>query len=330
MRTAHLGVLAGLAAAVLAGAARAAPEPPKLGFPLACQIGRTCEIQHYVDRDPGPGVRDYRCGRRTYQGHSGVDIRILDMAAEHAGVAVLAAAPGRVTRLRDGVQDISIRAPGAPPLNGQDCGNGVVIDHGGGWETQYCHMARGSLIVKAGDLVAAGQPIGKVGLSGNTEFAHMHLTVRHAGQVIDPFAPDMSQPMACAAQTPLWTAQARQQMAYKAGAILNVGFAGGPVTQDAVEAGGIPPVNANSPWIVPYARAIELEAGDVIEIALTGPGGLTLSAKTPPLDHDKAQFTDFIGKRRPPAGWPAGVYTAVVRVHRAGAVAIERRFETRL
>ena len=102
-------------AAVLAPTARPAPGgAPVLAFPLACEPGRTCEVQHYVDRDPGPGTRDYRCGPQTYEKHNGIDIRLLDMAAARRGVAVLAAAAGKVTRLRDGVADISIRAPGAP------------------------------------------------------------------------------------------------------------------------------------------------------------------------------------------------------------------------
>src|SRR5689334_2100587 len=128
----------------LAPAAATQTAPPSLSFPLACTLGKTCEIQHYVDRDPGPGTRDYRCGPQTYEGHSGIDIRLMDMAAQRRGVSVLAAAPGRVVRLRDGVVERVIGQPGAADVNSQECGNGVVIDHGGGWETQYCHMAKDS------------------------------------------------------------------------------------------------------------------------------------------------------------------------------------------
>lgn len=328
MRALILGTLA-LAASL--GVARAAPGAPVLAFPLACVIGKTCEIQHYVDRDPGPGVRDYRCGRRTYEAHNGIDIRVHDMVAQRAGVDVLAAAPGRVVRLRDGVQDISIRAPGAPSVAGQQCGNGVVIDHGDGWETQYCHVARGSVRVKVGDTVAAGTPLARVGLSGDTEFPHMHFTVRQAGKIIDPFGPDMSRPAACAAQTAMWTPAASHQMAYKAGAILNAGFAGAAVSMDSVEAGGVMAPTSASPYLVAYARTIELEAGDRIEIALNGPGGVALAnATTPPLDHDKAQHINFVGKKRPPTGWPKGVYVAEIRVHRAGAVALTRRIQMAL
>ena len=325
-------LLAALTLAATLGIGRAADAaPPALAFPLACKIGKTCEVQHYVDRDPGPGVRDYKCGRRTYEAHNGIDIRLLDMAAQRAGVAVLAAAPGRVARLRDGVQDISIRAPGAPSVVGQQCGNGVVIEHGDGWETQYCHVARGSVRVKVGDVVAAGTPLASVGLSGDTEFPHLHFTVRHAGAIVDPFAPDMTKPAACAAQTTLWSAPALREMPYKAGAILNAGFAGGPVTMEAVEAGGVAAPGPGSPYVVAYVRAIELEAGDRVEIVLTGPGGAELaSATAPALDHDKAQYINLVGKKRPATGWPSGSYVARIRVHRGAAIALDRRIEITL
>lgn len=331
MRPAPLALFGLTVALAPLAALRAAPEGPKFVLPLACQIGRTCEVQHYVDRDPGPGALDYRCGHRTYQGHNGVDIRLLDMAAERAGVDVLAAAPGRVSRLRDGVQDISVRAAGAPSAAGQECGNGVVVDHGDGWETQYCHLARGSVRVKVGDTVAAGQPLAHVGLSGDTEFPHLHFTVRHAGQVVDPFAPDMTNPTACRAQAAtLWTAPALGQLGYKAGAVLNVGFAPGPVTMANVEAGGIPGPKATTP-LVAYARLIGLEAGDVVELRLLGPDGAVLAATAqPPLDHDKAQWLSQVGRKRPAAGWTHGVYVGELVVRRAGAAAISRRWQTTL
>jgi hypothetical protein len=328
VRLALLGLVVGCAPAPTS---RAAPEGLKLAFPLACEIGRTCEVQHYVDRDPGPAVKDYRCGRRTYEKHSGVDIRLLDMAAQGRGVDVLAAAPGRVARLRDGVVDISIRAPGAPPVEGQECGNGVVLDHGDGWETQYCHLAQGSIRVKVGDTVAAGTPIARVGLSGNTEFAHLHLTVRKAGQLVDPFAPDMSQPASCTAQTPMWDAAALRQMTYKEGAVLNAGFAAGPVSMADVEAGGVAAPTTQAPYLVAYVRAIELERDDLVELTLKAPDGSTLATSAQkPLDNDKAQHIVYVGKKRPPAGWPTGVYTAEYQVRRGGKVVVERRFPTRL
>jgi hypothetical protein len=331
MHPATLALLAGIAAAPLAAAgADPSPVAPKLAFPLACVIGRDCEIQHYVDRDPGPTSLDYRCGHRTYADHDGIDFRLSDMQLQRAGVNVLAAAAGRVVAIRDDVPDISIRAPGAPSVAGHECGNRVAIGLGGGWSTDYCHLARGSLKVKVGDTVAVGQPLARVGLSGDTEFPHLHFSVRRGASVVDPFAPDMANPASCQAQTPLWTPEAQRGLAYKPGAVLNVGFAGGSVSMDAVEAGALPPASATAP-LEAYARVIGLAAGDSVELTLTGPGGRAIAqGASQPMVRDRDQQLIYTGAAAPAGGWPHGLYSAEVRVRRAGAVAISRRFQTSL
>lgn len=303
------------------------PGAPQLVLPVDCRIGSSCEVQNYVDRDPGPGVRDVACLTRSYQDHNGVDFRIPDMAAQKMGVEVLAAAAGRVARLRDGVDDVSVRVRGVENLQGQDCGNGVVIDHGDGWETQYCHLARGSIVVDQGAQVSAGQPIARIGLSGRTEYPHLHFTVRKDGEVIDPFAPD-SASTACGSAGSLWTAETERVLAYQRGVVLNAGFAAGPVAMEAVEAGGLAPPDADAPALVAYARAVGLEAGDVQELVLLDPAGAVLARnRLAPLERPQAQHLVFTGKRAPAGGWPPGAYTGVYRVLRDGRVALERRFQ---
>lgn len=306
-----------------------APSGLRLAFPVACEIGETCEVQNFVDRDPGPGAKDYRCGSQTYQDHGGVDIRLPDMAAQAAGVSVLAAAPGRVTRLRDGVPDISVKSPNAPPLAGQECGNGVVIDHGDGWETQYCHLAQGSVMVGQGEQVTTGQPIARIGLSGNTEYPHLHLTVRKAGVMVDPFAPDMAAGT-CAvggAGDGLWSPQAAKAMTYRPGVVLNAGFAAAPVTMEAIEAGQIAPPTAQSPMLIAYVRAINLQAGDIQKLVIKTPSGAVLTeAVQPPLNRAKAQYMVFSGKRASEGEWKPGMYSAIYSVERGGKAVITQTF----
>lgn len=66
-------------------------------------------------------------------------------------------------------------------------GNYVMINHGNGEHSLYAHMQPGSVRVRAGEKVAAGAQLGKLGSSGNSTEPHLHF------QVCD--APD---PMACA------------------------------------------------------------------------------------------------------------------------------------
>jgi len=146
MRTGALWPIA-LMLGVLFAQPTLAEDRPQLSLPIACEPHKTCFIQNYVDLDPGPGVRDYSCGRATYDKHSGVDFRILSAEAAKSQVPVLAAADGTVKNTRDGVEDIFFKKAKPEEVAGRECGNGVIIDHGGGWETQYCHLKRGSVRV---------------------------------------------------------------------------------------------------------------------------------------------------------------------------------------
>jgi murein DD-endopeptidase MepM/ murein hydrolase activator NlpD len=53
------------------------------------------------------------------------------------GVEVRAAASGVVRATRDGMLDVNLREIGPETIRGREGGNGVVIDHDGGWTTQY-------------------------------------------------------------------------------------------------------------------------------------------------------------------------------------------------
>lgn len=64
--------------------------------PIDCDIVSDCHIQQYVDRDPGPGWRDFTCGGLAYDGHKGTDFALPSLARMTEGVDVLAAAPGTV------------------------------------------------------------------------------------------------------------------------------------------------------------------------------------------------------------------------------------------
>ena len=343
MRRRLIAAAAALAALPLLAAAAPAPSPspsqgqsqgaPTLDFPLACELGRTCFVQRYLDRDPGPGAFDYTCGSDTQNDHNGTDIRLRDYADMRRGVDVLAMAPGRVARLRDGEPDVSVRTRGLQNLDGKNCGNAVVIAHGDGWESQYCHMAKGSIRVKAGETVRAGEPIGRVGLSGETEFPHLHISLSHAGQPVDPFAPGPGAPAAtgvkrCSSGASLW----RHTPPYLTRVVVNAGFADRALDMAAIEAGDIAPPTASAPILAAYARLIDLKAGDRLSLTLIGPNGQVLApAVQPPLAQPEQLRFILAGKRRPPGGWPPGVYRAVLKVEpAAGGPPTTRAWEVTL
>lgn len=304
-------------------------DVPELVLPIACKLGSSCAVQNYVDADPSPAARDYHCGGRTYDKHSGTDIRLQSMAQQRRGVAVLAAAAGTVLRVRDGVPDVSVKDAGQQAVDKIQCGNGLVIAHAGGLETQYCHMAKGSIAVRPAQQVAAGAPIGRVGLSGNTEYPHLHITVRKDGATVDPFALG-AKPGECDGGRNIWASSSGLRQGYQAGQTLNTGFATGPVSMAAVQESGAdqqPRPSRDAPALVAFVQSIGLHGGDLQRLTVTAPDGSTLADnRAAPLDRDKAQYILFAGKKRPGAAWPAGRYAARYQVLRAGKAFIDERF----
>ena len=294
-----------------------------LGLPIDCTLGETCYIQQYMDRDPGPDARDYICGGLVYDGHKGTDFALPTHKAMENGVNVIASAPGTVTGLRDGVTDRVYSEVNANAVAGRECGNGVVLRHENGYETQYCHMKSGSVTVTQGQVVERGQVLGQVGMSGKAEFPHVHLSVRRNSREIDPFDPDMTEACGNGGRT-LW------QVAppYQAGGLIYIGFAAGVPPYEAVQRG-----NAAHERIAPNARGLVLfgfayggVTGDVMELRITGPGGEVIDHRET-LDRAQAQFYRAAGKRLTAERWPAGAYSGTVTLIRRGKQVDSRSIE---
>ncbi len=87
------------------------------------------------------------------------------------GQPVVAPAAGKVVAAVDQYDDNPI---GKPIQGSPKQGNNVVIDHGNGEFSMFAHLKRGSVKVKAGDEVKAGQALALVGNSGNSPVPHLH------------------------------------------------------------------------------------------------------------------------------------------------------------
>ncbi len=268
----------------------------KLAQPIQCSLGKDCYILRYVDRDPGPESVDVGCGRLTDDEHSGTDFGIADEWLMKQGVPVLASAPGRVLRVRDGVEDKLIRSEAdLAAIEGINCGNGIVIDHGQGWETQYCHLHKGTIAVKSGTKVTTGTVLGMVGSSGESSFPHVHLTVRYQGKVVDPFVGPEAGPGCEVSRNSLWSTDIK----YTPTGLIRAGFASEVPNLDRVWAGEFreETLSVRGEGLVFWVHLFGVLSGDRESLRVVDPQGKIVSEAVRSRDRPFRVALAYVGKK---------------------------------
>ena len=120
-----------------------------------------------ADATLGTGAFGWPASGTIYQGywtgHQAIDV------AAWTGAPVIAADAGHV--IFSGWDDTGY-------------GYTLVIDHGNGFQTLYAHLE--AYDVEAGDNVAKGQHIAKMGSTGNSSGPHLHFEVRQGTVLRNP------------------------------------------------------------------------------------------------------------------------------------------------
>jgi len=258
-----------------------AQTKPQFAFPVDCTLGEDCWTVNYVDVDSHPkSARDFTCASKTYEGHKGTDFAIRSRIEMDEGVNVLAARSGKVLRLRDGEDDTPKTEEQYQAIRDQnkDCGNGIILDHGNGLQSYYCHLKQGSIKPAIGDEVKKGDAIAQIGQSGFAEFPHLHFTVIWEGGQIDPYTGNLKDDGCGKYKNNLW----EDDLAYDPYAIFDGGFSLSVPDFKAIESGEIHPKTLpnRGDALVYWAAFYQATEGDEIVLTITDPDGNIWTERT--------------------------------------------------
>ena len=245
------------------------------------RIGKQhCFIQKYFDHRRGKSYQDYRCGPLADDAHTGTDFRLPDHAAMARGVAVVAAASGTIRNVRDGMPDVDVRLVGRDAVTDRGLGNVVIVDHGGGWRTIYGHLRRGSVTVSKGQRVATGQKLGLIGLSGITQFPHVHFEVRFAKRSVDPFVGLATHTGCGVGKKVMWHPDLVPRLGYRPTFLLGAGFSVHPMKRTALQYGLYDQATLSRKFGALYFGVFlsGLYTGDRYELQLSDATGRTIRA----------------------------------------------------
>ena len=297
----------------------------ELSQPIRCAYGRGCFVQNYVDVDATPEWHDFTCGQLSYDGHKGTDFRV-PWADYMAGVEVLAAAPGVVLRVRDGVEDRDARGH-EDEVRAIGLGNAVILEHEDGYVTIYAHMKQGSVRVREGEAVTRGQVLGLVGMSGLTTFPHLHFGVNHNDVVVCPFLGEVgSLTGQCGADpAPLWALDTRLVLHYISSGLIQAGFLGHRPELPALLRQPAPTmVASDSPVLVFAVTVFGVRAGDEVRMRILDPSGAVFARSTQPMEKNQAQRLVYIGRKLVAgAHWPPGVYRGEYQLIRDDKIEVQ-------
>ena len=242
------------------------------------------------------------------------------------GVDVQAVARGTVLRFREGEPDGFKTSEEKEAIRNarKECGNGLIIDHGEGWISQYCNLKNGSISVKENEKVHAGQKVALVGMSGITDHPHVHLSILYKGKHVDPFTgQEMDSGCSKTETAQLWRSKS---INYAGFSLYDAGFIAQKPDFSQISKGHKEPYpQKDSDVIIFWSAYFGAKPNDVIEMKVFDPHDRIITEHIMTQKEEKARQYYYIGKKRPESGWVRGTYHAEVSVTRADEVQVIKK-----
>lgn len=296
-----------------------AGQAEPMSFPLGCIAGENCWIIDYPDLNDQAGVaQDYMCGGSAQDGDVFLRIALPDASSIPVGVPVLAAADGKIADIADGVPDRIIADRTQLQTGTSNCGNGVVIDHGGGMQTAYCHMREKSVRVVRGQSVRKGDILGFAGQSGLALWPQLGFSIHSGGYFVDPIS-GASTAEGCGLKPRPLIALQDEFMKYQPAAIVSLGFSTTPVSDIDLATGRAPrfaAIDKSEPAITLWGMVLGVHKGDQVEVRLRDPRGRSFYYTKDVANADSARMPINVTRRRGYTNWRTGLYTGDIIVTR--------------
>lgn len=148
-----------------------------LSHPLAQMVGLKANSARYAD--------DLTIADENGELHTGDGNRLEDWFGY--GATIYSPGAGKIATLVDEIPENTLEAGKvvfsktlSPDKPSGIFGNFLLIDHGNGEYSLFAHLKQGSFLVKPGESVKQGQPLARIGFSGNTDFVHTHYQLQNS------------------------------------------------------------------------------------------------------------------------------------------------------
>lgn len=284
---------------------------PELHAPVDCSDASVCFVQILPDwAESKNNVEDFKEGVLSVEGARSTVFRATSVAQMYKGIPVKAVGRGLVRSVRANMPDFVQKDENY--LRWRECGNGILLDLDRGWTVQYCHLKEGSLTVRPGDVVNAGDVIGYMGASGLAAYPQLEITVKHNGRFIDPYH--------VTDYTDMWKIGEVEKIPYRKAGVLHMAFLERVPTKkdmfEGFEESEVQEVLRTAKQLFFWAHVFGAEEGDILELEIEDSIGESFVKKRTQINHSSKTHYSYVGKQVKILELAPGTWVGKLRVYR--------------